>query len=658
MYNASMLQPASGKSPEIVRTRVESRHRIAKFISRSFRSLSRQRLYPPVDLPSVPLAFRIGVTGHLRVTDSDLLIARADHILVRIKQSLETVKSGYKEAVETVSPEIHLQLITSLAAGVDQIFARSALAQGVELQAVLPIPAADFAEDIRKNMVELTPGERSAAELAGSRAAGEFLDLWQHTARTLELSSPAGVPSDPDYLMAGRAILANSDILIAAVYPSAATGVSLNMIALALEHHVPVIWMPLDGGAVEILTLGTGESNEKRSPFDAGIEELIGSLTIGDMPGIQPGKGILTRWASWFEDGYLRTYNCEINLAEWERSWKPSGLAPQSDGLAESLRLIDQSFKPLAVWSDYRASAFSGLYRGAFTLNALLGVLAVLLALIGGLFHEVGLYAKCAELVLLALMSFVYVVAHRRNWRDRWVAYRSLYQETHHRAWRFLLGDTDLHHRDYDFATQTMEGSPRLRLAAVTRAAGVPMADASDAYLLDARRWIEMGFLDRQHTYFATEADKHHGLHGRYEDRIAKCVIWAFCLTSIAVAVACLTSARLTGAPLWHQLSSIASTGATIGGAWLPACAAALVAVAGFEEDAQFSSKYREMAAILDRIRGSIRALRPRDQVSAWSPLALTRQRVAALLNGALHAAEEELVQWRTVMAGKTIDRH
>ena len=283
-------------------------------------------------------------------------------------------------------------------------------------------------------------------------------------------------------------------------------------------------------------------------------------------------------------------------------------------------------------------------------------MIAVLLALIGGLFHEVGLYAKCAELVLLAFMSVSYLVARRRAWRDRWVLYRALYQETHHQAWRFLVGETDLRHRDYDFAGYTIEGYTRLQLSAVTRAAGVPPADASDSYLNDARRCIEKGLLDRQRTYFTSESDQLHGLHNKYEGRVAACVVLAF--SFISAALACLVTAKLVDFVPLHQLSSLASTVATLAGAWFPACAAGLVAVAGFEELAQFSSRYREMAAILDRIRQTMSALLPPSQVPAWSPRALTRQRLAGLLDAALHAAEEELVQWRLVIAAKSIDRH
>jgi hypothetical protein len=624
-----------------------ARSRILGLGKRFLRSVFHLRLAGHEPAPTAPFALRVGVTGNLQIDEPNVLKQNATEVVARIREALQTCASKLDPAGGL---PVQLKLIASLAAGADQIVARAAVEQGYQIHAVLPSGAIEFATDIAVNVLQTYAGDPENQENYVVQAVGEFATLCDCSATRLELSEAAAPLREEDYRLAGEAVLANSDILIAAIRPGASHGLSVGLIRLALECGIPVIRIPLDGSEVHIVTAADNRNGERRVAFPCRIDEVVSTLVHPKMPVARP-ENLVHRSIAWFENRLARTYSPQYSNREWLRIWGSPPLCEHSY-VQHARSVIDTIFRPAAVWADRQAAAFAGLYRGAFALNAMLGVIAVALALTGGVFHEIGVWTKSAELLLLALMSGIFLVARERRWRGKWLEARALYQETHNHIWRYLLGQTSPRRaRRFRFAG----GSGHSMLAAMTRAAGVAWGNAGFEYLDSVRAQLLHGFIQRQHTYFESESEGHHELDEKFERRTEACIVTAFFFTAFALALI-----LLSRVPLLDFLEPVAepvATGAMVAGALLPACAAALVAVSTFEEHNQFAARYREMASVLGRVRTAMASLCHPDEVPAWSPRALTRQALSDLLYAAIDAADEELVHWKLVLSGKSIDR-
>lgn len=128
---------------------------------------------------------RVGVSGHRRLADPAAVAVAVDRVLDRLHE-------GRDRGPDVVA-------VSSLAEGADRIVATRVLARGGRLEAVLPLPAEDYATDFAD---------------AGSRA--EFAAL-------LAVADPTTVvpadPADPSreaaYARAGTAVLEACDVLLA-----------------------------------------------------------------------------------------------------------------------------------------------------------------------------------------------------------------------------------------------------------------------------------------------------------------------------------------------------------------------------------------------------------------------------------------------------------
>ena len=636
--------------------RTEPRHRIGRFIYRSVQSVTRWTLEPPPTFVPPPLALRVGVTGHLRIENPAALRVLAENVLRRIGCALERLEAPYARAAGSpINMRPAPILLSSFAAGADQIVSRAGLQKGFSLQAVLPAGRTAFMEDIRANCGSV---RAETAEQDASAAAQEFRNLLTETqGRILELSEVTRLERE-NYEAAGRTILANSDILLAVMDESASSGITATLVRLALDFRVPVVWLPADAaGDAEIWQLAADRSTELRQPFGEGIEALVEKLVMEGAELPPDHVPLLDLLADWYETGYVRSLEVAYNAREWDKSWPPAEQFPsESEKTTDSCRIVEEIFKPLALWSDRQAAAYAGMYRGAFALNALMGVLAVATALMGVVFPPAAIYGKCLELVLLLSMSAVFLVAHRRHWREKWLNWRALYQDTHHAAWRFLLGRVTLRHPEYNFGDGTIRGNARFLLSAATRAAGIPKGDAGESCLNSLRKCILAGLVQRQREYFSSESRTNKGLHKRFEERVERCVLLAL-LSTAAYLTAKLTLWALGLSEHLHDLLIIAGSIATFAGAVFPACAAALVAVSTFEEHGQLASRYGEMQLILKRIRDAMAGLDSPKDIPSYSPRGITREVLAALLDSTIETADEELVHWQLILAYKKVDR-
>src|SRR3974377_2013377 len=83
---------------------------------------------------SVSSPFIIGVTGHRNLAEGDLARARS-------------AVAGFFHALRQLLPDTELNVMVGMSAGGDLIVAETALALGIRVEAVLPMPLAEFVAD-------------------------------------------------------------------------------------------------------------------------------------------------------------------------------------------------------------------------------------------------------------------------------------------------------------------------------------------------------------------------------------------------------------------------------------------------------------------------------------------------------------------------------
>jgi len=326
-----------------------------------------------------------------------------------------------------------IALVSPLADGADQIAAEAALAQGFSLEAVLPFGRADYGVDFdptaRTQFDDLLARATSIVELPGTRAS-------EHDA----------------YLMAGRATLSHSDLLIAVWdgQDSRGIGGTAEIVQLALVAGQPIIHVSTDADTpVSILWSGfdphvvTTHHNRASAerPFDA--ETLDAVLTRLLAPPEDPcERGFLKCYFAERERRLLPRIEYPLMLAltgvrRFSRgSWRAESYAATTSGewlpfheqcvdrhgVAADIDPLEQGYS----WADLLARHFAQSYRSGHVFNFLVGAFAVVVGLTHLLWHD--------GKMVLAILEFGAVLAvivntrrgRAQGWHRRWLDYRQL----------------------------------------------------------------------------------------------------------------------------------------------------------------------------------------------------------------------------------------
>jgi len=159
--------------------------------------MNQKSSHPHLSSMQGPLPLTIGVTGHRDLREEDVPALKA-HIL----QILEDLRTRY--------PHTPILLLSSLAAGADQLAARVALEFGAQLMVPLPMPREDFA------LTHPDESSRAAFEELLARAQNSFV---VPTGDEVESSTQAPVaPAETNSLrfaMASAFIAAHSNLMLA-----------------------------------------------------------------------------------------------------------------------------------------------------------------------------------------------------------------------------------------------------------------------------------------------------------------------------------------------------------------------------------------------------------------------------------------------------------
>lgn len=175
-----------------------------------------------IDDGSIPLDLRIAVTGHRKLAATPALSTAIDQALDRIIDQLRPA----------IRDRCRLVVVSALADGADRMVARRVLARpGARLEAILPMPAADYATDFDR-MHSLPEFECLLGEAS-----------WVTT-------MPPSPTRQDAYLEAGWAVVDRADVTLAIWngHPAAGKGGTGDIVSYLREQHRPWLWLPADGG--------------------------------------------------------------------------------------------------------------------------------------------------------------------------------------------------------------------------------------------------------------------------------------------------------------------------------------------------------------------------------------------------------------------------
>jgi hypothetical protein len=197
------------------------------------------------DHPSKPqLTLRVGVTGHRpnKLAKADL--PRIERQLRDVFAAIETVVARACDASRTVhaseptadTKPYRIHLISGFAEGADQIAVAACPADWI-VEAILPFPKDEYLKDFAQS-----------AAGDGRDVRGEFLAGLARATVVTELPIPPAGPRDQGYVLCGRFLLRQIDLLIAVWDGEPPEPGGTGALAWeACEGGIPVVWLATGG---------------------------------------------------------------------------------------------------------------------------------------------------------------------------------------------------------------------------------------------------------------------------------------------------------------------------------------------------------------------------------------------------------------------------
>ena len=646
--------------------------------------------------PRVPLVLRVGITGHrpdrTKRVDPDVAATRAAivDVLTVIRHAVEDVAGAggrlflSEPAGRPPRVDRRLRLVSALAPGPDQWAAEEAQELGYELQCLLPFDRLEYLEDF-------APAPATAFErlLAAATAVVEM------DGRVLRAESRFRQPDSRSYGSAGRAMLNQSDLLVAVWDGQAAHGPggTARVVDEASRRGVPVVWIPWDRPSAWNLRLSAwrpaerpDNSRDRSSDLSALVRDLLlppdesdSKTGAGDLreeyfaERQKTGNALHGCWGllrnlvcgeflhsgGWQELVTLRMFRVDPfwtsarDQASREWSWKQSfPRAPMEHPIAAEVRqFVDRVYLPHYAWANGLSMYYGSLHRSAFLLNSLLGAAAVFLALFGiatGTTGRGGIGWVLGELIVILGILGLTHVGRRQRWHQRWIDYRMLAERLRIARCACLLGGGGPlfqhagHLASYGNPLRTWM---HWHYRAVERAAGLlPGVSFTSAYLAACREFWRESLIQNQRDYHEVTAARFSKLDRRLH--VAGTSLFALTLVACLLHVAHLwveESAHVAWAPGWVPGSL------TLLCAFLPAAGAALAAIRGQAEAHRVAQRSRAMQEALSRLQADLDEVPTEERELNSVRLRDCADRVSDLMI-------REMVDWRVVFQDRPLN--
>jgi hypothetical protein len=681
-------------------------HQFTKSLRDFLRSILRlafglRGLPPPA--PRMPFVIRIGAAGPLQLHREKGGLSRAAKAILSALKTYadESANPRFHQRVfsgGSAPPPAQLRMVCQLAAGFDQMASSAALSIGYKLHVALPGSRAAFRHDIQRNLpsetqavaLEREPGliglkdvgsaAGSLPQVAVARVepdrtldpVSEFEQLLENADRVLELdrgdeSSDWSPFALADYAQAGSIILDHSDVVLVAMHdePHPTFGGTRWIEQRAAEKDLTVIRVPVERPFDALLMWTTDGRREYRRLFEEDRQEInphVFAAALDDRL-LGPPFDLSESRLGWVERRMTAQLDSGYNAKEWDKRWQlASSDALATHDLGRAPQQIDNDLKPAKVWADHRASAMAELVRGSFIVSALLGVVAVLGALLGILFPALpalGYAGKTLELIFLIAIFWTIWRSRRYDWRSQWLSLRQLERYIEQAAWLLLLGRGRIYPTPSHlarFQTDDIAMWTNAYFRALIRNCSFPTVRFTPDYLKTVHALVLQNLVVDQISYFEDEVHFQQKSDQVLERWIKACVLVAAAATVgyLAYAVADLVLPPRLQMP--HQIgeTTLANIVGVVG-ALLTAAAAALAAMRNHGEYAQIAARYEGTWEALRGIQSQLAARLPNDQPD-FSPPPLRSAALASIVGDATDNLIQEVQGWRAILRKKEIE--
>ncbi|WP_068071038.1 hypothetical protein [Novosphingobium lentum] len=432
---------------------------------------------------------RIGVTGHrqARLDGVDLAVLEA-----RVGALFDAIGHALCNAASGEHPQI--EIVTCLAEGADSIAARCAMARGWRFEAVLPFPAAIYADDFPAG----EPRDRFDAELAAA-----------HRVFALNCSREGEEADTLAYERAGRVVLAQCDVMVGIWDggPARGRGGTSQIIAEAVGADIPVIHLDPRGLAPEML-LWSG-----LNAHDLGEEtvDTVARASIDQLGPVLAALAGIDGRAPGLEEAPLRPRLARLlglPYAALLGVTRAKGSGSGNAGADADLR--HDALAARFIRADRQASEAAGVFRGAYVANFGFAAMAVLVSL-SGLVLPIAFkpLLLATELGLIGAILAITHFGNRLGWHRRWIEQRQLAERLRCLAIATRLGNLDL--RAHGAGTSR---GVQAEACVLARRIGLPNRTADDAWLGSVRSEL-LAMVADQRGYFRREAQTMHRLDHR-----------------------------------------------------------------------------------------------------------------------------------------------
>ena len=580
--------------------------------------------------PRPALALTLGITGHRAIDpdDRDRLSAQLDMVFTRVKTSLAIVAAANLQVFAPAPPQ--LTLVSPLAEGADQIAAEVALGHGFALHALLPFSRAVYLGDFIG-----AARERYEALLARADA------VW---APPEQPDPEPGLMAINGYLLAGRATVAQSDILVALWDGDSARGQggTTDIIDDAVRRGVPVVHLPtVDGQAPAILWAGFDDFTPElisrddvpRRPLEGpALEALVAALVTPPAPPAeleaflherQRWRRTRTEWMLFLAlVGVQALKRDSFRIAPYaqsaQRDWDCYRVETGDASAQTSVPALETAF----AWADGLAQHYANVFRSGVVLNFAGSALAIVLALVAIGQPGWKLPLVLVELLLITLVITNTVYGTRWQWHRRWLSYRYLAEQLRLLRSLKLIGAGSV-------ALRVRRGDQRWTdwyARSLWRGLGSPPDLAGAKSLAAQSRHIAAHELDGQVEYHQTTAHRMHELDHRLH-RLGLGLFVSTIVIGMVVLAGLLTSLTAIKA-MTPELSVLSAI--------LPTVGAAIFGIRGAGDFAGTAGRSAETARRLKHVAALLR----RDEIVQANATRAVEEAAAIML--------ADLAEWRS----------
>jgi len=467
----------------------------------------------------IPL--RIGVTGHRNLDPADI-----DHL----RQTVEGLFVRLRERL----PGIHVELVTGMADGADRLAAEAALAAGMQVHALLPMPLDMYLTDF-----DAASQAHLQALLSESRVQTTVLELPLGIDR--DSASVPGWARDALYVALAERLREGTSILLALWdgedrgLPGGTGDTVLRYLGLVTKEGaraprslaLPEAQARASDGERPVFWLRTRRTAGETDGND--VAGFLGVADNGDV--VVTGADLPDSLAEELDKlvDYARDAAAHVNPGEHPWGLLSDEALALRPAAAEALRAMDYEYRRADLLAVHHQQRSDRLFKTFSLMAAIMGLLFLVYAKI-----YPGKVFLAGYLVLFAGGFILFSAATRHGWFTRHLMYRAVAESL---RTRFYLTVAGVEPRGIEQHLMRLLGVRRIAgfswIGHILRAC-TPFELGTVADSMAGFDWVRKSWIEDQYKYFKRKA---HGLHEAHH-RLER--FKGFILAAMAIAVASL----------------------------------------------------------------------------------------------------------------------